>query len=300
MNRLYWTQEDDQLLEKYYQNQVNMDTMMQQLNRTKGAITARAARLGLTKKYIKKNNVNYKAEYQDYDWIYDKYIIQGMNPQEISNTTGYPVRVLQKWIHEKYHLNFSKDAFLNDIQYMIILSGTLGDGHITKKDHASYIESHAENQKDYLFWKYDILKNICLSEPSYYAAKYKDFDGKDYLCQPYYRLTTREIACLCPIRDMSTDKKIMQLDELGFVTHFLDDASYSGINWIICLAEMSQKDKELYINRMNELFNIKSHILKDERYVILDKPSSNIMNDMILKNIPNDIDIIKDKIIKKR
>lgn len=294
-----WTDEELKLLEECYSNYLSVEEMKKMFpNRTPTAISSKATHIGLTKKYIKTNNANYKAEYNDYDWCYERFINRCMSTEEIAEESGYSKRVIEKWIYEKHCLDYKRDFRPNDLQKMLIISGCLGDGHIAKQ-YPVYIESHAENQKDYIYWKYEILKNMCnIKEPTYYPAKTKLFNGKPYDCQATYRITSREIDCLIDIREMSRYDKIDYLDGFGFSTHFLDDGYYNGVNWEICLAEWSKGEKDLYIKKLYTLFNATAWYQKDMRYITLDKESSNIMNRMILSHIPNDLDIIKYKILE--
>lgn len=264
----------------------------------------KAVRMGFTQKYIKKNNVNYKAEYQDYDWCFEQFINQGKTINQIANETGYSVRVLQKWINEKYKLSnktFRSLIKLTKEQYSIILAGTLGDGHIDKREkYAIYIESHAENQKDYMFWKYNILKNLCLSEPRYYKPETKIFKGKSYQCKATYRMETRAIDELKTIRDKSISERLEELDVLGFCTHILDDASRNKDSWTICLGDWTQEEIEKYIGVVKIKFDLHPKQMKDKRYVRFNSEESYVIDNMILNNIPNDLDIVQDKIINNK
>lgn len=297
---LVWTEEELDILREGYKNQEPLNDIMKKLpGRSYGAISSKAVKIGLAEEYMKPNNTNYRGEYSDYNWCYERFITRGMIIPEISQETGYKVRTLEKWIHEKYHLDYKKDFRLNDKQKMVVTSGTLGDGHISRLN--SYIESHAENQKDYMYWKFDILRNMCLmKEPSYYPPTVKYFGDKGYNCQAAYRVTTRSIDDLANIREMSNTEKINYLDDLGFVLHFLDDGHYNGTNWEICLAEWEKEEKYLYIKRLYELFNAEAYVIKDDRYIRLDKNSSDIMNKVILKNMPHELDIIQYKIINAK
>ena len=296
-----WTDEEIKILTECYEQYLPLSEITNRLpNRAKSSICAKAQKLGLPNRYIRTNSVNYIAEYQDYDWCFERFITRGMTTDEISEESGYSKRTIEKWIYEKNKLDFQKDFKLNDQQKMLIVAGCLGDGHIMKQ-HPVYIESHAENQKDYLFWKFGLLKNMCnMKQPSYYPECVKYIDDKPCNCKPHYRFSTRKVDCLLEIRDMSRYNKIDYIDEFGFATHFFDDGHYSGINWEVCLAEWSEEEKRLYINKLSKLFGVKSHIYKNNIYLLLDKPSSDTMNRIILNNIPNDLDIVQYKIIEKR
>ena len=103
------------------------------------------------------------------------------------------------------------------------------------------------DEKDYLFWKYDKLKDICNNEPVYYQSKISTFLGeKEYKCQPFYRMNSKIIDDLKPIRDMSTVEKIKTLDDFSLCLYLLDDASRSESSWDLCVAMLTSDEKDLF------------------------------------------------------
>lgn len=296
-----WTREEEELLEEEYSKFTKISDIALKMGLTEEQISHKATRLGLSKKYIRKNNIAYKAPYQDYDWCYDKYITRGMSHEEIAEESGYNLRVIQKWCVEKFGLHgdsFRKLKTLNDLQKQIIIAGTLGDGHIDRRpDCPIYIESHSEGEFDYLFWKYQKLKDLCNIGPVYHGEGYANF-GKDkyYKCKPFYRMGTRIIDELTVIRDMPRIDKIRQLTELGFCLHILDDGSRSTY-WSVCLAEWSQEEMDAYQNLCKDKFGLSCKQDKTQVYYRFDADSSRKIDEMILRNLPNDLDIIHKKII---
>lgn len=300
--RKAWTTEEVKLLEEYYKSGKSQKEIATLLNRTEGSINTKCYKMKLGQKYMRSNNPSFKAEYQNAEWLYQKIAIEGKTLKEISKETGYSVRVLQKWAYEKGNndnKHYKDLAILTDEQRMIILSGTLGDGHIAERD-MCYIEVHAIDQKDYLFWKYDKLKNLCSKEPSFIPAKYHTFSGEvNYLCNPQYRFSTRRLNCLLSIKNMTIVDKIKELDELGVALHFLDDASCKQNRyWQICVAGWAEYEIDSYISKLKE-YNIVLNKIKDKRYLNATKDSSDIITEMILKYLPHDLDIIQHKIFGK-
>lgn len=301
MPRRKWTQEELDILEEEYKKGTKICDISEILNRTQGSVSDKAQRLGLTEKYVKSNNPKFKAVYQDYDWCYERYINRGMTHEEIAEEAGASLRVIQKWCTEKHGLHrrsFKEIKKLNDLQYQVILFGTLGDGHIDRRENQPmYIECHSIDEKDYLFYKYNILKDLCNQLPVYHSESYNNF-GKDveYLCKPFYRFETRIINDLKQIRSMSRYDKINKFNEYGFCLHILDDGSRGNL-WENCLAEWSDEEIELYIRICNERFGLVCKKRKDPRYVMFDAKSSKLIDEMILRNIPNNLDIVHKKII---
>lgn len=299
--RKMWTKEEEDKLRELYLTGMSIKEIASYFGLTVGAISSKAGDLGVSKELIKPNNPNFKAAYQDYDWCYERFINRGMSMQEMANEAGANLRVIQKWCQEIHDLDarsYKKHKKITDIQRQLIMFGRLGDGHIDKRpEQPMYIESHAENQKDYLYWKWTILKDLCNKEPVYYPPQEHTFGGKQkYKCQASYRICTRIIDDLKPIREMSSREIIEQLNEFGLSVHMLDDASRSDGFWSLCVAGFSEEDVALYLDICKERFNIKGKIRKDTRYIGFDKKSSQAIDDIILRNVPNDLDIIQYKI----
>lgn len=304
LEKKLWTQEEKDLLEQYYKDGLSFEEISKLLNRSVGSLSTVSCKLKLGFKYMRPNNIHFKAEYQNYDWCYDKYITQNMSFEEISEKYNISLRVVQKWFSEKHKLNtltYKENMRLTDIQKQLVMFGILGDGHIDRREtQPMYIESHAINQKDYLFWKYDILKNICNKEPSHIPAKKDIIRGKECNTKESYRICTRIINDLKEIRDMSRMSIISSLNEFGLCIHTLDDGCRNSSNWEMCLAEYSQDEIDLYLKIIKNKFDLNAHRKKDIRYITYDANSSRKLDKIILDNIPNDLDIIKYKITENK
>lgn len=66
-----------------------------------------------------------------------------------------------------------------------------------------------------------------------------------------------------------------------------------------CVAEWSADDISFYMEQCDNLFGVQGHQNKDLRYVYFNAESSRKIDDIILRNIPNNLDIIKYKILDK-
>lgn len=251
---------------------------------------------------LNKTDRNYKAIYQDYDWCYQKYMVEGLNHDEMAKEANCSKRVIEKWCCEKHKLTQyyrQKYKELSIIQKDFIIGSLLGDGHIDKREtQPIFIVSHAENQKDYLYWKYNIMKDLCNIPPTYYKAKESPFpNGKMYLCQPFYRISTRIHDCLLEYRSMSKHELIDKLNEFSLVILMLDDGFRDRSNWQVCLADISLDDRLYFVKIMINTFKLNAYIdTCDDRYINFRADSSRELDDIILKIIPNDLDIIKYKI----
>lgn len=301
--RRCWTEEEMEILKELVNKQIPHKVIAEKLGRTTSAITTRIAEMSLDGGY--KNSSSFKAIYQDYDWCYDRYVNRRMSMQEMANELGVKKRVVQKWCFEKHNIKRKPDREiikLNDLQRKLIVVSMIGDGHIDKrKEEPNFIVSHAENQRDYLYWKYDILKDLCNKPPSVVKPKIRVFNGKDYHCQKIYRINTKIIDELKPIRDLSRYNIIQSLDGFQLSILMLDDGHRSNSNWQICVASFSEEDKDLFINVCKDKFKLNANLLNnDSRYILFDADSSRQIDRIILENIPNNLDVVQYKIINKQ
>lgn len=252
-----------------------------------------------------KNGMDFKELYQDYDWCYEMFVNRGMNHEEMAIEANCSKRVIEKWCCEKHKINQSfrrKNKKLNKIQKDLIIGSMLGDGHIDNRENSPlFIVSHAENQKDYLFWKYEILKDFFNMKPVLSEKNLvKHFKTGYYKAKPYYRISSRVHDCFLEIRDMSVFDLIKNLNEFSFCIHMLDDGSRTNSNWQTCVAPYSEEEVLYMIKSINKKFGIKAYICKsDNRYINFTSNDSRKIDDMILRNIHNELDIVKYKILDK-
>lgn len=303
MSKKRWTDEEKKQLEEYYKKGLKFDEISKLMDRSISSLNSMSCDLKFGNTYPRYNNPKFKAIYQNYDWCYERFINRDMTHAQIAEECGASLRVIKKWCVEKFDLNchtWRKHKKLTKIQKELIMFSLLGDGHIDKREtQPLFIVSHAENQKDYLYWKYDILKDLCSSEPSYYEEAYHSFGtNKEYLCQPHYRCGTRIVDALYEIREMESVEIINHLNEFGLSIYMLDDGYRGSSNWELCVADYNIEEKDLLIKIMKSRFNLNAKMLKDNRYIGFDAVSSRCIDGIILDNIPNDLDIIKHKILE--
>lgn len=307
MGKRLWTEEEIKILEEMYSQYKPVKEISERLKRSKGAINIKAADIGLTKKYIRTNSSQYKAIYQDYNWCYQKYVVEGKESKDIAKEIGVKQRVIEKWVREVHgfsNRNFKSLANINDIQKELITISTLGDGHICRaENYYTFVVSHAENQKDYLYWKYNILKNLCRKEPTYIPSTIKQFEEKGCRVQGCYRLCTRCIDELQTIKSLSYDDKIKDITSFQLAIWLLDDGSCdNGKRWSLCMGLHTNEECVYLLNTLKNKFNIKGKLRPQKihnkiyNYINFNTENSKIINDFILQNIPNNLDIIKTKL----
>ena len=312
MGKQTWTQDQEEYLEKLYSEYLPLDEVVSEINlysginRTQNAISSKANKLGLTQKYIKPNNPKFNAIYQDYDWYYKYFVEEGLNHEQMAELANCTKRVIEKWGQEKHHIDTytrMENKQFNQLQCDLIIGSLLGDGHIDKrKEFPLFIVSHAENQKDYLYYKYTIMKNLCEMTPTKYKGKgrYKIVDSICD-CQDFYRFNTRTYYAFKPFREMSKIDLINQLNEYSFSIWMLDDGHCVEKGyWELCVPLESDDERSAMKNILYNKFEIIPIEQKDNRYFRFHSEDSFKITNMILNNIPNDLDIIQNKILNKK
>jgi len=226
-----------------------------------------------------------------------------MTAKEIAKEANASVRVVRKWLNEKHKITNVNtrlsDVSLSELQYHILIGSLLGDGHIDKRDkYPIFIVSHAENQKDYLYWKYEVFKNLCNKPPSQIKASIKIFNGKEYSSQIAHRLVTRSYNCFRAYRGLPKFEYLERLSDISFSIWILDDGYRGDSNWSLCVAEYTEKDKNIAIDILTNKFGLKCWYDKTGLYMYFNSESSKQIDKIILKNIPNHLDIVRYKIIE--
>ncbi len=312
MGKVTWTKEQEEYLDELYSKYIPLNKIVLEFNKRFGtnkqrtAISSKANKLGLTKKYIKPNNPSFKAIYQDYSWYYKQFVENGLNHEEMAKLAGCTKRVIEKWGQEKHRIDTHtrmQDKQLNSLQYNLIVGSLLGDGHIDKREEFPlFIVSHAENQKDYLYYKYDIMRDLCEMTPTKYIGK-KQYQIMDSTCdcQDFYRFNTRTYYILKPLRAMSKIDLINNLNEYSFSIWMLDDGCCEEKGyWELCAPLDSDIERNIMKTILYDKFQITPIEQKDNRYFRFHADDSLKITKMILNNIPNYLDIIQSKIFSKK
>ena len=297
--KVYWTPEEEKMLIDLVDNKTPYEEIAIILNkRSSGSISSKVASMGIETKYT--NSSKFKAIYQDYDWCYQKYMIEGLNHEEMASEAKCSMRVIEKWCSERHRLTQEYRQVhkkLNDKQKDLIVGSMLGDGHIDKRESQPiFIVVHAENQKDYLYYKYELLKEFCNISPTKQAAGFREFNGKLYPCQATYRICTRIYDCFLEYRGKTYTHLLNLMNEFSFSIWMLDDGYRSSSNWELCICEYTEEDINNALNIFKDKFGLVGKFKKDIRYLMFDAISSRKIDEIILKNIPNELDIIKNKI----
>ena len=155
---------------------------------------------------------------------------------------------------------------LTQIQLSVIIGSILGDGYIRiikgRKD--AFLEiNHSIKAKEYVDWKYSILKNICVSGP-----KKRIIDER----RTAYRFYTKqhgEISALLE-KFYKNGRKIipssLKLDPIILAIWFMDDGSKSRrYDVYLNTQQFSLNDQKIILAKLRGL-DIKARLNKDKKY----------------------------------
>lgn len=197
-----------------------------------------------------------------YDEVYDMLINKEMTTMEISKIYNLTRSQITKYV-TKYNINRDdvyKKYKINDIQHDLIIGSILGDGCVTKKkqDTKSTLSiSHAENQKKYLEFKFQIMRNLC--NMTDVLIKNTDYKGT-YNKQKLYWFYTKMIPQLNYYRELHVSEVLSSLNVNSFLIWLMDDGRLNDKYYTIGLTRFNMKEMQLTIKKLNDLFNLEAKI----------------------------------------
>jgi len=150
-------------------------------------------------------------------------------------------------------------------QKALILGCVLGDGHlrhINGRKHAFLEVNHSFKAKDYVDWKYQVLKNIVKSPPK----------KREYGSRQAYRFTTRQHPYLTRLHQEFYDKhkkvikKAPELNPLALAVWFMDDGSCTkkGDVYLNC-QQFDIRSQRKLLHALRQL-GIRARLNKDGKY----------------------------------
>ncbi len=166
----------------------------------------------------------------------------------------------------------NKDIPLTNLQRQMLLGSLLGDACVwrAKPTFNSYIKiDHSARQKEYVWWKYEMLKNIVSAPPRECNTSGNSFEGNFRAC----RFATRSLPCITELHELVGKKKeITQkwLDEINhpiaLATWLMDDGCCSpngpyGYRIKFCTGNRNAEELELLQSWLAEWIGIDAVII---------------------------------------
>jgi len=155
---------------------------------------------------------------------------------------------------------------LDQEQRFVIVGSILGDGYLRRipgRKNAFLEINHSIKAKDYVDWKFKILKSICVSPP-----KARVIDEK----RTAYRFFTKqhpELTKLCDLFYRNNRKVVpssLKIKPLTLAVWFMDDGSKSRDRDVyLNTQQFSLNDQRILLYKLRQL-GIKARLNKDKKY----------------------------------
>lgn len=152
---------------------------------------------------------------------------------------------------------------LSEIQQQLILGCVLGDGYLRKKTNAHLQITHSIKQKEYVDWKYQILKDIVITPPKAYQGNANRIG---------YRFFTRSIPELTEFYNTfyQCGKKIIPdnlvLSPLSLAVLYMDDGSKTYRSSYFNCQQFDLRSQNNLIKSL-AMLGIESRLNKDKKYL---------------------------------
>ena len=156
---------------------------------------------------------------------------------------------------------------LNQKQKSLIYGSLLGDGYMRimegRKD--AFLEiNHSIKAKKYVDWKFNILKNICISPPKERNTN----EGR-----VAYRFFTKQNSELTKIYDLfyKNKKKVIPkslvLDPMTLAIWYMDDGSKTSKSDVyLNTQQFSMRDQKFLLHILRKDVGVKARLNKDKKY----------------------------------
>ena len=152
---------------------------------------------------------------------------------------------------------------LLETQKSLIEGCLLGDGYMRCKTHAHLQITHSINQKTYVDWKYQLLKDYVLTKPKPYKGNgnrvgYRFFTRSLPLMTEFYKRYYKDKIKVIP--------KDLQLNSFSLAVWFMDDGSKSRNSCYLNTQQFRLSDQNYLVKVLHKQFGIKPNLDKDKIY----------------------------------
>lgn len=175
---------------------------------------------------------------------------------------------------------------LTQLQKSLIIGTLLGDVYIRKlkgRKNAFLEVNHSFSQKEYVDWKYNVLKNLTISKP-----KMRRGNGNRIA----YRFYTKQLPELTEIMNMFYigNKKIIpniKLDPIMLAVWFMDDGSRSRESDVYLNTQQFNENDQRSLLESLKLLGLYARLNKDKEYYRIRFMKSSIprLHDLICEHI---------------
>ena len=168
-----------------------------------------------------------------------------------------------------------EDSFSPE-QQSIIVGSLLGDGRLecrSKQGTARFRVHHSDQQKDYVFWKYDHLKTWVTRAP--WKTVWTDKrNNQEYISWFFHTNTTDALkpwyTFFYPEKEKIVPKNIGEfLDPLALAVWFMDDGCFQPNSIVLNTQSFTYTEQKIMQKYFLQKYNVHTRIHKDRKNVRL-------------------------------
>ena len=157
----------------------------------------------------------------------------------------------------------------------LILGSLMGDARLEcrskeiRQAYTARLRIHqSEKQKDYVFWKYQMLKDFVQKGPRYTKVWHDLKRNKDHYSWYFHTKTNESFGEVHKLFYKNgikiVDPEILDMIEpFGLAVWYMDDGSNNGSNITLNTHSFSEKEQEMIQNMLQTKFHVASTIVKD-------------------------------------
>ena len=155
---------------------------------------------------------------------------------------------------------------LTQLQKSVLIGSLLGDGYlriVPGRKNAFLEVNHSLKVKEYVDWKFQIFRNICISKPKMRSGKegrmaYRFFTKQHPEFTEFHKIFYRNGRKIIPAN--------LKLNPIILSVWFMDDGSRcSDSNFYLNSQEFAKKDQEKLIQEL-EVLGLKAKLNRDKKY----------------------------------
>jgi len=160
-------------------------------------------------------------------------------------------------------------------QLQLILGSLLGDARLEcrsksiRAKHTARLRIHqSDKQKDYVFWKYDKLRNFVIRGPRFTKVWHDSKRNKDHYSWYFHTQSNETLGLIHKLFYQNNIKVVPRdlieiLDPLGIAVWYMDDGSNNGSNITLNTHCFSNEEQEMIRNWFRDKFAIRTTLVKD-------------------------------------
>ena len=167
-----------------------------------------------------------------------------------------------------------KSLFPHD-QFQLILGSLMGDARLEcrsksiRAKHTARLRIHqSDKQRNYVFWKYEKLKNLVSKGPRFTKAWHDKKRNKDHFSWYFHTQSNEDLGLMHKLFYQNKTKVISKdllelLNPFGLAVWYMDDGSNNGGNITLNTHCFSKKEQRVMQNLLKNKFGISATIVKD-------------------------------------